>query len=301
VGLKATHGLLHFPHGPIEANQGGAADDAMADIQFFHTWELCDWVNVPIGQPVARIHPEAKFDRQFAAFVQGSEFGGLFMGFAGFGVASGVEFDKLCAGVLGGFDLVGFGVDEQADGNARVLKLADDFGHAAGLSGDVESAFGGDFFAFFGDEGDVVGLDAEGDRDHFVGGGHFQIQVVTDGLAQDLDVAVLDVATVFAQVDGDAIGSREFNDRGGGDGVGFDGAAGLADRGDMVDVDAEGKQGSTLLDANLVNLDFTGIRSGCGALLAFGTDFDCPIEWLMPQCWSVDTIENTRDESTIRW
>lgn len=162
------------------------------------------------------------------------------MGFAGFGVASGVEFDQLCAGVVGCLNLVGFGVDEQADGNTRILKLADDFGHAAGLSGDVESAFGGDFFALFGDEGDVVGLDRKGDRDHFVGGGHFQIQVAADGLAQDLDVAVLDVATVFAQVDGDAIGSGEFDDRGGGDGVGFDGAAGLTDRGDMVDVDAEG-------------------------------------------------------------
>ncbi len=62
-----------------------------------------------------------------------------------------------------------------------------------------------------------------------------------DGFAEDADVAVLDVAAVFPQVDGDAVGSGEFGEGGGVDGVGLDGAAGLADGGDVVDVDAEGE------------------------------------------------------------
>ena len=66
------------------------------------------------------------------------------------------------------------------------------------------------------------------------------------------DVAVLDVAAVLAEVDGDAVSAGAFAEEREGDGVGLDVAAdggpglpvaGLADGGAVIDVDAEENHG----------------------------------------------------------
>ena len=62
-----------------------------------------------------------------------------------------------------------------------------------------------------------------------------------DGLAQGKDIAVLDVAAVFAEVDGDAHGPGGFANAGGLDEVGIRGAASLAQCGHMVNVDTQSK------------------------------------------------------------
>jgi Uma2 family endonuclease len=157
-----------------------------------------------------------------------------------------MQFDEFRPTDGGCLDLLDIGIDEQADRNPRRLELTDHLLNFARLSSDVESAFGGDFFASFRNQGHVVGFDRQRNADHFIRGGHFQIQVGADGLAQNADVAVLDVPPVFAQVDGNTIGSGQFHDRCGGHWIGFDGTAGLTNRGDVVDVDSQGQQGSIL-------------------------------------------------------
>ena len=62
--------------------------------------------------------------------------------------------------------------------------------------------------------------------------------VVTD-VASRVDVVVLDVAAVFAQVGGDAVGARALADDGALDGIGIVAAARLAKRRDVIDVDVE--------------------------------------------------------------
>ena len=52
-------------------------------------------------------------------------------------------------------------------------------------------------------------------------------------------VGVLDVAAVFAQVHGDAVGTAQVGLDGRPHGIGLPGAAGLAQGGNVVDVDAE--------------------------------------------------------------
>jgi hypothetical protein len=83
------------------------------------------------------------------------------------------------------------------------------------------------------------GFQRAGDADHFVGGGHFQVELDVGEFAQALHVAILDVAAVFAQMHGDAIGAAEVGFNGGPDRVGFVALAGFAHGGDVVDVDAE--------------------------------------------------------------
>src|SRR5437879_5598445 len=72
---------------------------------------------------------------------------------AGVGVFAGVEFDGVETHVLGGFDLPLVRVDEGGDENVLIAKTFDDAGDALGLAKQIEAALGGDFFAFFGDEG----------------------------------------------------------------------------------------------------------------------------------------------------
>jgi hypothetical protein len=60
-----------------------------------------------------------------------------------------------------------------------------------------------------------------------------------DGLLEDFQVAVLDMAAVFAQVQRDAGGPAEFGLGGGPDRIGLGAAAGLPQRGYVVDIDAK--------------------------------------------------------------
>jgi hypothetical protein len=59
-----------------------------------------------------------------------------------------------------------------------------------------------------------------------------------DGLTKYLHVSVLDVAPVFSQVYGYAVGTGQFAEYGCGYGVRFNGASCLADGGNVVYVDA---------------------------------------------------------------
>jgi len=81
--------------------------------------------------------------------------------------------------------------------------------------------------------------DATGDADHFLGGGHFQVHARLQGVRQQLHVAVLNVPAVFAQVHGDAVGAGLLGDQRGLHRVRVAGAAGLAQGGHVIDVDAE--------------------------------------------------------------
>jgi hypothetical protein len=74
---------------------------------------------------------------------------------------------------------------------------------------------------------------------HLVGGGHLEVQLDVRELAQSANVLVLDVAAVLAQVHGDAVRAAEVRLDGRPHRVGLVGAARLADRRHVVDVDAQ--------------------------------------------------------------
>ena len=82
-------------------------------------------------------------------------------------------------------------------------------------------------------------LDGLGDAHHLRRRGHLDVEVRGDGRAQELDVAVLDVAPVAAQVHGDALRAGELAEHGRGDRIRLVGLARFADRGDVIDVDCQ--------------------------------------------------------------
>ena len=140
----------------------------------------------------------------------------------------------------------GIGLDEEADADARGLEPADGRLELAEGAGGVEAALGGDLAPVLRDEADILGKDAQGDGEDLGGVAHFEVELGDDALAQPEDVAILDVAAVGAQVDGDAAGAGPLANAGGGGEVRLDvvrlghgGVTGLPQGGDVVDIDAE--------------------------------------------------------------
>ena len=125
----------------------------------------------------------------------------------GMGVAAGVEFDDRRAEADGGGDL-GLGrLDEQADADVRRAKLVDIISEVIVLPRGVEPALGGALLALLGDDAGGVRLMAKRDGEHLLGRRHFEVQRQVDLGHQPVDVVVGDVAAVFAQVRGDAVGA----------------------------------------------------------------------------------------------
>lgn len=165
-----------------------------------------------------------------------------------FGEGAGVEFDAGRAGEFGGFDMLGVRVDEKADDASGILEGLDNGLEAFDLSGDIKTALGGDFLPVFGDQADEGGANFEGEGEHAPSGGHFEVEGNLEELAQAADVITLDVAGIFARVDGYAVGTGDDSELGKGDGIGFDDAAGglvviavtrLPEGGAMIDIDAK--------------------------------------------------------------
>ena len=137
------------------------------------------------------------------------------------------------------FDLRQFGIDEDAGHDAGVGQAGDDIVQPGFLDQDIETAFGGDFVTAFRHQHGHFRLQLTGDADHFVGRRHFQIQFGLGQITQAPDVGILNVTAIFPQMNGNAVRTAEMGFDGAPDGVRFIGAARLAQRGDVVDVNAK--------------------------------------------------------------
>ena len=104
---------------------------------------------------------------------------------------------------------------------------------------DVEPALGGALLALLRHQRHHVRLDLARDAHHLVGGGHLEVEHAAHRLAQQAHVAILDVAAIFAQVHGDAVGAGELDERRRPHRIGIGGAARLAQRRDVIDVDVQ--------------------------------------------------------------
>ena len=114
----------------------------------------------------------------------------------------------------------------------------------------------------------ISGFSAQAIADHLVGGRHLEVELDVRELAQPPHVLVLDVAAVLAQVHGDAVGAAQVRLDRRPDRVGLVGAPRLADRGDVVDVDAE--------------LDHAASSSLCRSRTMARVESSCPLrQWWM--------------------
>ena len=214
----------------------------MADVELFHFRKARHRRNVLIIQSVAGV--------QFDSGARGCGGGGLeqielavaLTARRGQRVTTGVKLDRRRAQFCGGFDLLEIGIDEQRDMDARVATASPGRPSPTSrfLAGDVQAPFGCQFKAeVLGDKRGLMGFQVESQRNDRRLEGQLEIQAHLYGLFEQSDVAVLDVAAVFAEMDGDDVGASELGKYGSPDGVGFTPSSRLAKRGDMIDVDAE--------------------------------------------------------------
>jgi len=162
------------------------------------------------------------------------------------GVTTGVQFDDRGLQGGGSIDLAGVGIEEKADKNIGLMEFLNHGAKRVDFGDGVEASFGGNFGTVFGDEANFGGLEAEGEVEHGGGGGHFEVELFAAFAAESENVVVLDMATIFAEVDGDRVGTGAEAEQGGGNGVGFrhdardgDAVPRLTKGGEVIDVDAK--------------------------------------------------------------
>jgi hypothetical protein len=162
------------------------------------------------------------------------------------GKTTGVQFDDWGLEGGGGIDLAWVGIEEKADKNIGLIEFLNHGAKRVDLGGGIETTFGGDFSTVFGDEADFGGLEAEGEVEHGWGGGHFEVELFAAFAAESENVVVLDMATIFSEVNGDRVGACGKAESGGGNGVGFrrdtwdgDAVAGLPESGEVINVYAK--------------------------------------------------------------
>src|SRR5205807_10410429 len=157
----------------------------------------------------------------------------------GTGVAAGVQLDRGNAEGGGAIDGARIGVDEETDAYAGGREAPDGRADLAAGAAEREAAFGGDLPAPLGDERRLKRLEAGGDPHDLGRRAELEVEHAAHRGAERADVGVLDVATILAQMHGDAVGAAPLGRRRGAHGVGLVGAARLAHRRDVINVDVE--------------------------------------------------------------
>ena len=180
----------------------------------------------------------------------------LITGFERVGVFAGVEFDDRHAETQSGIQLALLRLDEQRDADVGFAQAIDDGGEGVVQARRVQPAFGRALLAFFRDDaGGVRGM-GEGDRQHLVGGGHFEIEGEVGRVLNAFQIRIADMAPILAQMGGNPVTPDTRHDLRRAHGIGMVPPARIADGGDVVDVDAQTQGGA---------MRCVHIRRGCRA------------------------------------
>ena len=107
-----------------------------------------------------------------------------------------------------GFDLGHIRIYEQGHPNPRIRQFDARVPHLLKIAHHIETAFCGQFFAPFRHQAHIFGLDATRKIDHLIGNSAFKIHAGFKQSAQELYIAVLYMAPVFAQMQGNGVRSR---------------------------------------------------------------------------------------------
>ena len=99
-----------------------------------------------------------------------------------------------------GIDLLQSWIDEKTDADTCGLKAPNCGFKFFSLRYDIETSFGRNLLAFFWNETGLIWNDAQGNIDDLRRVAHFQVQLCHDICAQPLDITILNMATIAAQV-----------------------------------------------------------------------------------------------------
>ena len=208
----------------------------MADVELLDFGYSRDRPDVPGREPVSGVHGETHLVALTRRILERSKHGCLVRVVR---VAASVQLDGHGAEVPRARYDVHVGVNEEARANADRRQLLYGRPQSLRIARHVQTAFGRHLLAPLRDERDLVGTQAARDSDHLSRARHFEVEDRSDCSRQALYVVVLDVATILAQMSGDAVCPcvLAFDRRE--NGIRFDGATCLAKRRNVVDVNVK--------------------------------------------------------------
>jgi len=159
----------------------------------------------------------------------------------GMTVSAGVQFDDGSTHGLRGFDLEPCRLDEQGHTNACCRELSDEGPEKFLLSRHVEATLGRALLPALRYEADRVRTMGQRNRPHLRSGRHLEIQGHGDLAPKPANIVIRDVAPILAQMGRNPIGPGFSRLPRRPDRIGMTTAAGIPNRRDVVDIDAEPK------------------------------------------------------------
>ena len=134
------------------------------------------------------------------------------------------------------------GLDEQRDANTGALQFCDERLQRFDAAPDIEPAFRRALLAPLRHKATGVRHMAQRDLQHLIRCRHFEIERPRQLVLEPGDVRIRDVTAVFAQMRGDAVGTALDCEMGCPQRIGMHAAAGIPQRRDVIDVDAEAQR-----------------------------------------------------------
>ena len=213
----------------------------MADVQLLDVRQRRDGNDILVGKTVSGVHRQAQRVTVVRRPGETSQLRRLVRVAAGVGVLTRVQLHRVRSQRRRMVEGVQVGIDEEGGADTRRLEPPQGGGDSRphGIGSQVQSPLGGHLLALLGYQRRLHGRQFHRDVDDGRGRRQLEVDPGADGLRQEAHIAVVDVAPVLAQVDGDPVGAPQFGEHRRADWIGFVGPARLTHRGDVIDVDVE--------------------------------------------------------------
>lgn len=205
----------------------------MSDVELLNASNCRDGSDVFHGEPMSGVDGEPERPSEGGAVLQGRQCGGVRRVM---GVGPGVQFDGIRAEFVRLADALVIRVNKETAADAGTFQPLDGLCQRCDVPHHVQSSFCSYFLTTFRDEGDLLRTESFGQRQHFVEGCTLEVEWGTNLPDEALNVGVLDVSAILAQVGGNAIGAGVFAEQGSVHGVRVGTAPRLSQRGHVVDV-----------------------------------------------------------------
>src|SRR5579885_2982083 len=204
--LRLANPRAHLADGLGESGHDGAGDYVVADVELGDFVDGRDLRDVPVREAVSGGDVQSVLRGERGGLAQTLEFGD--------GARAALGVDGARAERRVGIDgraevyLLRVGVNEEADEEAGFAQAFDRLAHEVEVRRGVQASLGRDLAGVLRDQSHGVGAGVGCYGDHLFGRGHLDVQICRDRAAQRVQVFVLYVPPVAAQVDGDAVRAR---------------------------------------------------------------------------------------------
>src|SRR6185437_4294015 len=234
---SAVDQLTHPPDRPLQPPEHRIADDRVSDIELLDLRNGGDGADVEVRESVAGVDGESGLTGMPRCFLELDERPRVLP--PGVGIPPGMKLDGRHTQARRAVDGAGIGINEEGDADVGVLEAADGTRQTAVARLDREPPFGGDFLPALRHQRGLVGAEPGGDPDDLGTRGQLEIEGQAGAGGERLDVRVLNVAAVFAKVDGNAVGTPGERVGRGADGIRLIRFPRFADGRDVINVDVE--------------------------------------------------------------